>query len=119
MRPPTFLQHDGKRILRLDYTGLAPEAVIAYMEEAKPVIAGEPPGSVRILNILRIRMTEEITAALKGFAAHNTPYVRASAIVGATPFQRSLFGLMLRSAGRQRVEMFDEEGAALDWLAAD
>lgn len=113
-----FIEYERKRLLRLDYVGLSPEAVIAYMEQAKPVIATEPPRSVRLLSVVGIHMTEEIAAALKRFAMHNRPFVLASAIVGATPFQKSAIGLAITAQGRKNVEMFDDEQQAKDWLVA-
>ena len=117
MAPPTFLQYKGHRILRLDYSGASPDAIIAYMREARPIIASEPLHSVRLLSIVAIQVTEGIAEALREFAAHNVPFVRASAIVGATPFQKSIIGLSIKSQGRLNVEMFDDEQQAKDWLA--
>jgi hypothetical protein len=118
MSAPSFLQHNGKRLLRLDYAGLSPAAVVAYMKEAKILIAAEPPGSVRLLSVVAIRITDEVMEALRDFAAHNAPFVLATAIVGATPFQKAAIGLNIRSRGRLNVETFDDEQKAKDWLAA-
>ncbi len=118
MSAPSFCQHNGKRILVLDYRGLSPSAVIAYMQKAKRIIAAEPPRSVRLLSIVAIHITHDIVEALKEFAVHNVPFVRASAIVGATPFQKAAIGLSITSQGRQNVEAFDDEQLAIEWLAA-
>jgi hypothetical protein len=111
-----FLEHAGCRILRLDYAGLPADAVLAFMQEAREVIASQPPQTVRLLSVVALRMTEEIVAALKEFAAHNAPFVRASAIVCAEPFLRSLLPLAIKSQGRKNVEVFDDEEQAKDWL---
>ncbi len=118
MAGPSFLEHGGKRILRLDYAGLGPAEIVALMREAEPVIAAEPRRSVRLLSIaFGIRVTAEVVDALKAFALHNEPFVLASAIVGATAFQRATIALTITSRGRLSVDTFDEEAQAKDWLA--
>jgi hypothetical protein len=118
MAGPSFLDHDGKRILRLDYTGLTPPEVIAYMQDAKRLIAAEPRRSVRLLSIVAIHITEDVVRALQEFAAHNVPFVLASAIVGATSFQRAAILLTIASRGRLNLEVFDDEESAKEWLAS-
>jgi hypothetical protein len=118
MLAPEFLQHHGKRILRLDYSGLSQEDIVSLMQQAMPVIAAEPAGSVRLLSVVRIHVTEAVGEALKRFAAHNAPFVLASAIVGATPFQKTVIVLNIRRQGRKNVETFDDEERAKEWLAA-
>ncbi|HVO17615.1 MAG TPA: hypothetical protein VMU15_00055 [Anaeromyxobacter sp.] len=116
MVTPIFIQHNGKRILRLDYTLLDPPGVIAFMEEARRLIAGEPQGSVLLLSIVPPHISDAVVNALKGFAAHNVPFVLASAIVGATSFQKAAILLTITSRGRRNVEAFDDERQARDWL---
>lgn len=114
---PSILEHKGKRILRLDYTGLTPPESIAYMQEAKSLIAAEPPRSVRLLSIAPAHITDDVVKALKDFSAHNVPFVVASAIVCASSFQKAAIMLTIVSRGRLNVETFDSEGSAKDWLA--
>jgi len=113
---PLFSQHNGKKYLLLDYTGLSPLAVVDYMERAKRIISAERPQSVRLLSIVPTHITQDVVAALKAFAAHNAPFVRASAIVGATPFQKAAIRLSIASAGREIVETFDDRQQAIEWL---
>ncbi len=119
MAGPSFLDHKGKRILRLDYTGLSPPEIIALMKEAGPIIAAQARRSVRLLSVAAgIRVTAEGVDALRAFAMQNEPFVLASAIVGATSFQRAAITLTITSRGRLNVETFDDEEQAKDWLAA-
>jgi len=117
MAAPAFVQHNGKRILRLDYASLDPLEVIAYMQEAKQIIAREPHRSVRLLSVVPLHITDAVVNALKEFAAHNVPFVLASAIVGATSFQKAAILLTISSRGRLNVEAFEDEKQAKDWLA--
>jgi len=119
MVEPSFIEHNGKRLLRLDFRGLTPPEIIAYMQKAMRVIAAEPHRSARLLSLVtKIHVTNEVVTALEEFATHNAPFVLVSAIVGATPFQKAAMGLTITSRGRLNVDMFDDEGEAKDWLAA-
>jgi hypothetical protein len=118
MPVPSFCYHNGRRFLLLDYTGLSPLAVMAYMREAKGIIAAELPGSVRLLSIVPTHITSDVVTALKDFAAHNARFVQASAIVGATSFQKAAIQLTIASQGRQNVEAFNDRQRAIEWLTA-
>ena len=118
MPVPSFCYHNGRRFLLLDYTGLSPLAVIAYMRAAKRIIAAELPQSVRLLSIVPTHITSDVVAALKDFAAHNAQFVQASAIVGATSFQKAAIQLTITSQGRENVETFDDKQRAIEWLTA-
>jgi len=118
MAAPSFMEYGGKRILRLDYTGLTAPEIIAYMQHAQSIIALEPPHSVRLLSIVATHhITTDVVQALKAFAAHNVTFVVASAVVGATPFQNAAITLTITGQGRFNVETFDDEEQAKGWLA--
>ena len=118
-RRPAFIEHKGVRILRLDLSGLSPHGLVEAMERAKPVIAAEPPRSVRFLTVWkRNRLNAQVADAVKQFALHNTPFVRASALVGMTAIQASIVLLAIKRQGRRHLEVFEDEEAAKDWLAA-
>lgn len=60
-----------------------------------------------------IRAVEEI----KAYAKFNTPYVKASAVVGVTGIRRVILEAIIKLTGRAVVSFASEE-EALDWLAA-
>jgi len=90
MFAPVFMNGEGRRILRLDYSGLSPEQLEGAMKIAMRVIASEPPGSVRLLTIANAQLDAHSAESIKLYAAHNKPYIRASALVGANAFQKIL-----------------------------
>ena len=112
-----FIVFGGKRILRLDYSELTPAEVIACMREAQHGIAAEPARSVRLLCMAPRHLTGKMIEALKDFAAENAPFVLATAVVGASPFQKAAILLTLTGRGWFSVEAFDIEEWAKDWLA--
>jgi len=46
---PVFIDHQGHRILRVDFSSLSPEQLVDATREAMRVIALEPLGTVRVL----------------------------------------------------------------------
>jgi len=115
MFEPRFVEHGGRRILRLDYTDLGQAELRAAFDRAAAVITAEPRGSLRILTILRSRFNEESAEALKRYARGNRPYVKASAVIG-TSFWKVVVA-SLKIAERKDLVLFEDEAAALDWLA--
>ena len=112
-----FIEHQGKKILRLDYTGLTPPETIALTRKAQQIIAAQPHHPVRLLSVAPGRITSDVIGALKDFAAKVAPFVLASAVVGASPFVRAAILLTIVGRGRFHIEAFDNEGWAKDWLA--
>jgi len=87
------------------------------MQEVQGIIAGEPNHSVRLLSITPREITRNVIDTLKDFAAHNTPFVLASAIVGEGAFRNAGIVLTIVERGRRNVRAFDSEERAKDWLA--
>jgi hypothetical protein len=117
MDRPVFIDHGGKRILRVDYSGIGARDLPGALSAAMQVVAKEPRSSIRILTIVNEHFDAFAADAIKRYSAHNAPYLRASAIVGASPFRKVLMeGLKLQ--GRRELEAFDTEAEALAWLAA-
>ena len=119
MERTRFIEHRGRRILLLDYAGLHDTGeTLREIENSTRVVAAQPPGSLRILtNVRDARYDARALQAMKEMAAHNAPYVRASAVVGMSGLHRiALLAVILFS--RRKFQTFDAEHEALDWLAA-
>ncbi|GEJ55937.1 hypothetical protein [Anaeromyxobacter diazotrophicus] len=116
MFAPTFVQHRGARILRIDLSALEPRDLIVAADQVRRIVTAEPPRSVRALTLLYARLTGEAAAALKACAQANTPHIRASAMVGSS-FWR-VIAADVQARGREELALFDDEASALDWLAA-
>jgi hypothetical protein len=112
----TFIQHRGKRILRLEFSRLSPAELVAAADQVRGIIASEPLRSVRSLTFLSSRLTEEGADALKRCALANRPYVRAGAVV-APVFWR-VIATDLQKRGREDLRFFTDEATARDWLAS-
>ena len=109
----TFKLHDGLRICHLDFSNVNDEEeALRRVNEAKLVIAKEPPGSVyTITNVTNSRATPKIRNALHQLTQHNKPYVVLGAVFGMTPIQRGMLRGIILVTGRKLVAAESLEAA--------
>ena len=112
-----FTEHRGKRILLLDYSGVTDqEEALREIEHSRRVVALQPPGSLLVMtNVKNARYNSAVVQAMKELAAHNAPYVRASAIVGMSGLHRVAYQAVILFTKR-KIQVFDTPEEALDWL---
>jgi len=110
------MEHRGERILRVDYSSVAPADLVVAADQVRRIVTREPMRSVRTLTILHLPATAEAVSVLKECARANTPHVRASAVVGSNFWTLILSDPQMR--GREDLQLFDDEASALDWLAS-
>jgi hypothetical protein len=112
-----FIEHRGKRILLMDYSNLHdPQQAISEIRHSMEVIETQPFGSVLALTVVRdARYNTAVLQAVKELAAHNAPYVRASAVVGMSGLHRIAYQAVLLFS-RRKIQTFDNEEQAKDWL---
>ena len=114
-----FVLHKTRRILLLDFTGLANmEDALEVIAFARQTVAGQPLNSLYTLSdITDSRYDRDVTAALQDLAKHNKPYVIAGAAVGVSGLQKVVFRSILafssssRSSSRSRSSDFDLNSA--------
>lgn len=111
---PTFMEHRGIRVLRLDYTGLAPKELPGAFQVAVQVITAEPLGSLRILSLFESRFDQTGAEALKGSMVKSRHHVRRSAVVTSGFWKVVVTSIKLHR--RRDLGLFDSQAAALDWL---
>ena len=122
MERTRFIEHAGKRILFLEYTGLGSDLaeLLAEIEKTKRVIAAEPPGSVLTLSDVRgSRITPGNVRAMKELVAHNEPYVRWSAVVvGLSGVYLTGFRAIQALSRRRNLSAFNDPDEAKEWLVS-
>ena len=112
-----FIEHQGKRILHLDFSKCKASELGATVEEAKAVINGQPSNSLLILtDVTDTEMSRDTSRLVKDFTAHNKPYVAASAVVGVSGLKKIIYDAVLGFSGRQ-IATFTSIEQAKDWLA--
>jgi len=91
--------------------------VTVVTEEAKKLIAGQPKESALILtNVTDIQLTSETSKIMKSFTEHNTPYTKASAVIGVEGLKKIIYSAVQRFSGRS-IPTFETLDQAKDWLA--
>jgi hypothetical protein len=112
-----FVDFKGKPILRIDFSHLGTREALVAIAEAERVIASQPLGSTLTLtDVTDGNYNAQITKALKDYTAHNKPYVKAAAVVGATGLRKILVTTMATFTGRD-IKAFDTIEEALEWLS--
>ena len=113
-----FIEHRGKRILHMNFTHLSPEELSDAIEEARPIIASEPPHSILgLLDVTGTPVSKSIAASWKAFAAHNAPYINISALVGVDGIKHIIFQAVINVTGRKNLILKSSFQEAKDWLA--
>jgi len=113
-----FIRHKAVEILFIDWSDATADEILQAMADAKTKIALRAPGSVRTLtNVANGRMERRITDALKGYVAHNKPFVLAGAVVGLNDLKMVVFNFINRTTGRT-LRAMDSIDEAKEWLAS-
>ena len=117
MERTRFIEHQGHRILLLDYSDIQRgDEALPAIQRSKEVVAAQPKGSLLVMTVVRnARYNSEVLAAMKDLAAHNAPYVKASALVGMGGLHRIAYQAVILFS-RRTIKTFDSEDEALDWL---
>jgi methyl-accepting chemotaxis protein len=109
-------RHNGIEIIVADLSGLGQTDFIGLLHEVQTKIATYPRYSVLVLgDISGVRYDQEILQNVKQFVQANTPYVKASAIVGASGMAQLAMNMVARIVGRS-LHGFSTRDEALEWL---
>ena len=119
MERTRFIEHKGKQVLLLDYSGVRdPEEAVREIRRSVEVVAAQPRGSLLVLTVVRdARYNAAVLQAMKELAAHNAPYVRASAAVGLGGLHRIAYQAVILFSKRN-IRTFDSDADALEWLVS-
>lgn len=113
-----FIDHQGRRIVLLDFCNLTVEAEsLAEIEKARQFFAQQQPDGtlLTMTDATGARYTSKVVEALKQLAAHNKPYVRAGAAVTSTRLHRVVITAVAIFTGRH-IPVFATRAEALAWL---
>lgn len=112
-----LVTHNGVAIVLVDCTGLNGHQAKPVIQASVPLIEGNPPKSVRILtDVTGAGYDKEGLDVLKEWAQRNTPFVRASAVVGAEGLRAAALNAIVFLTNRN-IRSFPVRAQALDWLA--
>jgi hypothetical protein len=114
-----FIEHKGKRIILLDFSGMTdPVQGLAVVAEATRFIGSQPVGggTLTLTDVTETVYTREIIEAFKEMTVKNRPFVKAAAIVSNSTLHRAAIS-MVALFSRRKLEVCDTRAQALDWLA--
>ena len=114
-----FIEHQGKRVLFINYSHCDVAMLKAVAEEGHRVIAREEPNSVLTLNdVTGTTFDKESVALLQAKVAANAPYVRRAAVIGISGLQRLIYE-SVQAFSKRRLPLFNSRQEALAWLVRD
>lgn len=113
-----YIKHKDRDIISVDLSDSRNEEEnIAILQKARELIDIQAPKSVLLLtNVTNAHYGSKGVEAMKAYAKANTPFVKASAVVGVTGIKRIIYQAIVKMTGRH-IAVFDTTEQALDWLA--
>ena len=112
------INYMGKSILFMDYKGIETTEVDGLLAESRPIIDAAPPKSLLLLSdFTDANYDTAITGKVRKFAETNTPYVKASALVGITGIKKIIYNGVVRFTGR-KMQICENLEEAKKWLVA-
>jgi hypothetical protein len=114
----SFIKHNFKDILMVDISNIRNvEESIAVLEQAIKMIKTQAPKSILLLtNVTGTHYDKEGAEAMKRYSSENTPFIKASAVVGVSGIKRLVLNAVVRMTGRT-IMTFDEVDQAKEWLS--
>jgi hypothetical protein len=112
-------QYEGKEIICLDISHCSAkdkEKMKEHVNAAKEVIRQySSKSALLITDVTDTKFDAGISSIIKEYAQHNTPYVKASALVGVAGMQKVILSAVKRLTGRDYylANTMDE---AIEWL---
>ena len=113
------LTFKGKTILCMDIAGLQSKDKPDFLEcvrQAKEIIRKQPPKSLLVITkVTDTGFDSEVANIIKEYAQHNTPYVKASAVVGIAGWSKIILTAIKTLTGRD-FHLSDTMEDAQEWL---
>jgi hypothetical protein len=111
--------YKNKSIFCLDLSGLKlpdKSKFVKLVEEAKEKIETHPPKSLLVITkVNNTGFDTEIASTIAEYASHNTPYVKASAIVGIAGLQKIIL-TAIKTITKRDFYLADTMEEAQEWL---
>jgi len=110
--------YKGKTISLVDLSNSKTAQAIEILKAAQKKISEMPPKSALILtDETNGEVSKEVIAAIIEFAKNNTPYVKASVVVGAEKLKATMVTNVSTIVHRD-IKSFETRTQAMDWLVS-
>jgi hypothetical protein len=111
-----FIQHQDKDILLLDFSNSKTEEVLKLIDAAKQIINSK--AELQLLTLTDVTNTlfcKEVGEEMKYFTLYNSPFLKASAVVGISGLKKIILGA-IKAFSPGNFEAFDDREEAKSWL---
>ncbi|MFH1622556.1 MAG: hypothetical protein ABIA97_05485 [Candidatus Omnitrophota bacterium] len=112
-----FINHKDRKILHIDLSDCNVDVALRVIEEGKRIMREQSERSVLVLTNFNNDnvFIPDLFHAMKEFAIHNKPYVKASAVIAYKDIHKLFIDTMAHVADRE-FSVFDDMEKAKDWL---
>ncbi|MFZ1976708.1 MAG: STAS/SEC14 domain-containing protein [Bacteroidota bacterium] len=113
------LEYKGKAIFCMDISGLQSKDIqefYKHVNHAEEMIRKHPPKSLLVITeVTNTGFDTAVAGIIKDYAQHNTPYVKASAVVGIVGWSKIILTAIKTATGRD-FYLADTMEDAKEWL---
>ena len=114
----TFITHQGKELLLVDFANLKADQFIQAIGEAKKFLLGLGKKDLLVLyDVSNSRVSPEVVDTLKEAAKATHPFIKRRAVVGISGLQRVILNAVNVFTGED-IRPFETPEQAKDWLAS-
>lgn len=112
-----FIEHKDRKILHIDLSDCSVQDALEVIRESKEIIRTQSEQSILTLTDINNdnAFLPDLFQAMKEFARHNKPYVKAAAIIAYKDIHKLFIQTMAHLAERE-FHIFDDIEKAKDWL---
>ncbi len=108
----------GKTISVVDLSNTKTLQAIEILKEAQKKMSNMPSKSVRLLtDVTNAEVSKEVVNAIMEYAKNNTPFVMASAVVGAEKL-KGVIALNVSTTVGRAINNFGSRADAEEWLTS-
>ncbi len=116
MKSFEIVSYKGKSIVSVDISNTTTEQLVTVLKDAQQKISRMPANSALLMtDATNAAYNMETGAAVKEFAAKNTPFVKASAVVGAEG-TKAVLQTAVSMQNKRNIASFQTKAEAMDWL---
>jgi len=115
----SFITHQGKSIMVIDFSGLEPKEFLLLLEVVQRTVARHAPGSLLTLaDLTGAHVDRDVVTRMKEVLVRDRPFVKLSAWVGVDSLPKVYFENM-KSFSQRDFAPFKSREEAMDWLVKD
>jgi hypothetical protein len=114
-----FIEHKGKQILLIDYTGTTVQQMLLLLEHVRVTVAQHGRESLLALaDFTGAQLDRTVATRIKEVLTMDRPFVRKSAWVGTDAIPHALME-NFQSFSRREINTFQTREEALEWLVEE